>query len=148
MAEIDNDVTLTETIIKETKRKMENFLVRIPKGERITFGELYDELGVKYTKEREGSLDALISDTLVNWNWRHRTSGLRGELQFIDRRWFPGEPSNIEMLDGVFFEETESWPPYAPHRPRDDKELEALRAKVRTARQQSRHAGQSGSTVS
>ena len=111
MTLVDNNYPVDDEVRQILEEELSSILVYCQPEEWISLDEIYRRLEVKYTSDRQGSLDALIDETLDQWKWHCAHSG-RGRLSYV-RRYSASKADKITLANGREVETTESWPPPA-----------------------------------
>ena len=131
MSLIDNNPKLDD----EIEDLMECLLFQYPEHQPakkwFTLRALYQNLGVKFTLRRQGSLDAIIEKTLSDWNWHRHHSEYWG-ISYI-RRDYPTKPVSFYLWDGTQVTTEFSWPTFLPPVPesRQGSDSDAASKKLR-----------------
>lgn len=112
MSLIDNNPKLDNEIEDLMECLLFQYLEQQPAEKWFTLRKLYQDLGIKYSLRRKGSLDVIIEKTLGEWNWYRHHSDYYG-IAYI-RRNRPTKPVSFYLCDGTEVTTESSWPTFLP----------------------------------
>lgn len=126
----DNNLPLDDELLAVVEEFLIFYLEKIPQKKWFVLSELYEELGIKYTQRRVGTLDKMISQKLDEWKWqRHPADSEQGMVSYV-RREYLDKPSVVKSVDGDSHSIWETWPSYVKRRPHDPHAAETTKSKL------------------
>lgn len=109
MTSVDNNYPVDDEVCQMVEEELEKLLRHCEREEWVKLEHIYRYLDVNYTRERNGSLDRLIEDTLDRWNWPCEHIG-RGQLSYV-RSYRRPKSATLTLADGLVVPLIGSWPP-------------------------------------